>query len=274
MPVARLADLSPVARRRRHDGRAAHRLRDDRADVALPIHHVLQVGGAGERARGPAAEGTAGGIGRRHVLGSRQKGADVAPEEPLSADADRVERRPVEGVPHREGLEAARRDARELQRDADRLRAARREQDLAVRDGGEGGKPLREAHRGLVRVAPGAERQGVEPVLHRLDDARMAVAHLVDRVAVEIEVPAPLDVDDPASLGAGERVEAGGRERLPKVGVGVAFEEAPRRRTERRLLPASAPGREVDVALHASRLVEAQSASPAVPPGLSPARAG
>jgi hypothetical protein len=117
------------------------------------------------------------------------------------------------------------RDARELERHADRERAARGEQHLAERVGRERAQPFGELDGRGVGEAARRERQRVELALDRVDDARMAVADLVDVVAVEVHEPAAVDVGQPDALGLDQRVEAGRRERLVQVRPRVAVEK-------------------------------------------------
>ena len=142
--VAGLAHRLPVARRRdvRH---GARRLGDHRGHVAFALEHVAhhrarRRAGTASRSRlavgvDRVAVGAAVAAERRDVLAARQQRADGAPvaEERLAADARRAEARAVERVPEAQRLEAAGGDARELDRDLDRVAAAGREQHAARR---------------------------------------------------------------------------------------------------------------------------------------------
>ena len=114
-------------------------------------------------------------IAGRHVLGARQQRADVAAEHRFAADRDRVERGAVEAVPHRDRLVPAGGDARELERHADRERAAGREQHLAERVGRERDELLARARRPRALVKRRGENGSVSScALDRGDHARMA----------------------------------------------------------------------------------------------------
>ena len=149
------------------------------------------------------------------------------PEDGLAADRRRREARAVEGVPEAQGLVAARRDARDLERDLDRLGAAGGEQDPPRPAGHAGREALGQLHRGLAGEAPRGEGQLAQLALDGGDDPGRRVSEVVRGVAVQVEVAPPVGVDDPRPLGARDRRQAGGRERLAHEGPGVALEQRP-----------------------------------------------
>ena len=247
--IAGVADDAVVLGGRDLDVGAADRFDDHGADVLFLAEHVVEVFRALRVAGAAATEAAGGRVARRRVLGPRHERTHVLAEDRFAADRDGVERRPVETVPQRQRLVAAGRDARELQRHADRERAAGREQNLAQRVGRERGEPRGEIDGGLVRVPAGREGQGVELALDRRHHVRMAVAHLMDVVAVEIHDAAAFDVGEPHALAGGERVEAGRGQRLMQEDLGVGVEQCPRGGVHVRLLELAAQRRGVDVAL-------------------------
>ena len=250
MAVACGAQRAVVRRRRYLHVGAAHGLDDHRRDVLLLAQHVVDVLGAAGVAGTAAAEAAIARIAGRNVFGARHQRTHVAAEHGLAADRDRVERSAVEGVPHRDRLVPAGRDAGELQRHADRERPAGREQHLAERVECEGPEALRQEDGSLVGESPGRKRQRVELAPDRVDHARVPVADLVDVVAVEVHEPAPVDVGEPDAFGLDERVEAGCRQRLVQVGPGVAVEQGARGPVHVVALPRAAQRRQVDVAFH------------------------
>ncbi len=230
-----------------HVGRA-HGLHDHRGDVLFLGEHVFDVLGAARIAGPAAAEAARPRIARRHVLGPRKQRSHVAAEERLAADGNRVERRAVERVPHRDRLVPPGGEARELQRHADRARATGREENLGEVAGCELDQAAGERDRGLVREAPGRERERVERAPDRLHDAWVPVADLVDAVAVKIHVAPALDVLEPDAGRGGERVEARRRKRLVQEVLRVLGEQRPRRGREPGF-PSLAQGRQVHVTL-------------------------
>src|SRR5262249_49402479 len=82
--------------------------------------------------------------------------------------------------------------------------------------------------RRLAGIAPGREGEIVHLRLERRLEARMAIADVMDVVAVEIHVAAAREILDPDSLGLADRVEAGGRSPLVQEDGGIAREQIPR----------------------------------------------
>jgi hypothetical protein len=154
----------------------------------------------------------------------------------------------MERVPHRDRLVPSRRDARELQRHADRLGAPGREKHLVQVAGCRFDEAPRERDRVRVGEPARRERQRVERALDCLDDARMPVPDLMHAVAVEVQVAAAFHVGEPGARRASERVHARRRERLMQEVARVLVEQGARRRADVRRLPLPAARREVDVA--------------------------
>ena len=201
MPRAGLAHPRPEIERRRRDRRPAQRLGDQRRDVALDIERIVDE--VGEAVEWPVvAEEAAREVERRQVFGARNHRPEAAAEQRFAADADRVERRAVERIPERQRLVPAGGVARELQRHADRRRPARREQCLVEPRRRRLDQPAGERGRGRVGVAARAEGQGLHLAADRFDHSRVAVAELMDAVAVEIENALAVDVGEPGALGA------------------------------------------------------------------------
>src|SRR5262249_15127483 len=91
------------------------------------------------------------------------------------------------------------------------------------------------------------EGQAVDLGFDRGDDSRMTVAELMNAVAVEIEDPAPLGVDENGAFGSFDHVKAGRRKRLAEKVTPLLIQELPRLGTEP-CAPRDAQRREVDVA--------------------------
>jgi len=109
--VASLTHATPVARRGWIDGRAADGFGNDRRHIGLLIKDIFDIAGAFEIAgtaipvRIPQATVR---VRRRDMFASGQQRADTLPEQRLPADGDGVQGSTVKGVPHGDGLEAAR----------------------------------------------------------------------------------------------------------------------------------------------------------------------
>ena len=65
-------------------------------------------------------------------------------------------------------------------------------------------------------------------LLDRLDDVRVAIAHLVHAVSVKIHDAPPLDVGQPDALAGGDRIQARGRQRLMQKMRAVGIEKLAR----------------------------------------------
>jgi hypothetical protein len=215
MPVTSRAYLGPEVGRG-HIGRRADRLGDDGGHVPLVREHIFDVVGALEIATAArCALPQAAILARRgHVRSAGEQRAHASTKDLFAADRDGVERRAVKRIPHRDRLVSPGGDPRELERHADRRRAAGAEERLVEMARRELGQSSREIDRHAVRVAARAEGQLVELRLHGGDHRRIAVAHLVYVVAVKIHVAPTLQVLDVDPLGVLKRVEAGGREGL------------------------------------------------------------
>ena len=98
-------------------------------------------------------------------------------------------------------------------------------------------------------VSARAERQGIELGLDRRHDLGVAVADLMDTVAVEIEDAAALLVDEPAAGGALGDVQAGCGQRLAQEPALVFGQRVARRLVEMPRGPGLPCGRQIAVAL-------------------------
>ncbi len=251
---AAVAYPRPEARRRRLDGGPAHRLGHQRRDIAL--HGQRIVDEVGEALEGPVlAEETRREMQRRQMFAARHHRPEIAPEQGLPADPDRVEVGAVEGIPHRQRLVPARRVARELQRHADGGGPARREQHFGKVARCRLAEPFGQRDGGAVGVAARAEGQTVDLGLDGRDDARVAVAELVDAVAVEIEDAAPLDIDERGALGPLDDIETRRRQGLVQEVALVGVEKVARLGAEL-CPPSGAQRRKITVALADGRVVE------------------
>jgi hypothetical protein len=183
------------------------------------------------------------------VLRAGQQWADAAAEHRFAADRDGVQRGAVEGVPHRHGLVPPGHQPGQLERHADGRRATGGEEQLGLGHRRGLAEPLRQLDGGRVGVAPRAEGQRRQGLLHRLHHLRVAVADLVQAVAVEIEDAPARQVGQPGPLGSLQGVQAGGGHRLVEEPACVLGEQRPRRLVQVCALPGLAALAEVDVAL-------------------------
>ena len=156
--VAGLADDPPVFRLRDVGG-APDRFCNHRGDVPLLLKDIFHITGAHHVAAAAAAAvvDAVVFVGRRDVFGAGQQRPHVLAKDRLPADGDRVQRRPVKGIPHRDRLVAARGDARKFQGHADRLGAPRAEEDAVEISGGDFGQLLCQIDGDPVGVTPCAE---------------------------------------------------------------------------------------------------------------------
>ena len=83
-------------------------------------------------------------------------------------------------------------------------------------------------------IAPRRKREGVHLLGNGALEPRMAVADVVDVVAVEIHVAAAGEVLDPDAFRLGDGVEARGRDRLAQEVALVVGQQRARRRVEGR----------------------------------------
>ncbi|VTR66229.1 hypothetical protein DESC_460124 [Desulfosarcina cetonica] len=127
-------------------------------------------------------------------------------------------------VPHGNGLEAAGGCPGQLERHAHRAGAPRDQQHLAQGHGGDFRQFLGQRDCRNVGVAPRAEGQAIQLRLDGGDHPGVAVAHLVDAVAVKIEDLAALAIGQGGSLTAIEQIEARRGETLAQVGARIAVE--------------------------------------------------
>jgi len=137
--------------------------------------------------------------------------------------------------------------ARELQRDAHRRRAARAEEHAAEVVGRQLDELLRQRDCRPVRVPPRAEGKRVELRLDRGDHVRVAEAHLMHAVAMEVHNLPSLGVAQVDALGALERVHARRGQRLVQKYVRVLLEQRDRLFIQVLGLPFSSSGAQVDV---------------------------
>ena len=246
MAPAGVLDSRPEFRRRRLDGRPAQRLGDQRRDVPLNLEHVVDVvGEALERLI--VAEKTTREIERRQVLGAGSHGAKIAAEQGFAADADRVEIGAVERVPERQRLVPAGGVAREFQRHGNRRGAARGEQNLVeVARRGLNEAP-RERRRGRIGETARTEGKAFHFTADRGDDLWVAVAELMDAVAVKIEDAPAVDVGQNRAFGAHDRRETRRRQRLAEE-IALVLVERGARGVAERGAPFRPRRRDVDVA--------------------------
>ena len=183
------------------------------------------------------------------MLRTREQGADILAEQRLAADRDRIKVSAVERVPHRDCLVPAGGVAGELERHADGGRAAGGEQHLAGLDRAQLDQPASEIDCCPVGVPPRAERQRIQLGLDRRHDPGVAVADLMDAVAVEIEDSAALLVGEPAAGGSLRHIQAGRRQGLAQEPALVLGQRLPRRLIQMARGPGSPCGRQVAVAL-------------------------
>jgi hypothetical protein len=242
----------PVARRGRAGRGAADGLGDHRSHVLFVRQHVLQVAGAAQGALPATAgrdPGALGGIRRGHVLRACQQGADALAEKGFPAHGDGLQRGPVEGAPEGHGLEPSGGHPGELQGHAHGGGPPGGEEDFLQAPRGEFPQALGQFDGRPVGVAPGAEGEALELAHDGRDHLRVAEAHLVDAVAVEIEEAAPLKVLDAASPAGGQHVEAGGGQGLAQEDGLVGRQPAPGLGIEVLPFPAPPPGGAVGVPL-------------------------
>ena len=142
-----------------------------------------------------------------------------------AGEAEGAETVAVIGAFEGDGLVPTGRHPRELERDLDRVRPAGCEQHLGGRAGPAGEQFFREKHRRLIGEAARRERQRVELRLERGDEARMAIAQMMRRIAVKIDEAPPFHVFEPYALRAFERKWAGRRALLMEEAGGVAGDE-------------------------------------------------
>ena len=120
---------------------------------------------------------------------------------------------------------------------------------LFERLGRKRGELLRECHRRGVRVAARRKGQRVELRANGGHDVGMAVAHLMDAVAVEIHDAAAFDIGQPDAFAGRERIEAGRRQRLMQEDLGVGVEQRARFVVHVRAFERAAQRRQIDVSL-------------------------
>ena len=158
----------------------------------------------------------------------------------------------MERIPERQRLVPAGRVAGEFQRHGDRRGAARGEENLVeVARRGLDEAP-RERRRGRIGETARAERQGFHFTADRGDDLRVAVAELMDAVAVKIEDAPAVDVGQDRALGAHDRRETRRRQRLAQEIALVLVERGARGIAERGA-PFRPRRRNIDVALDRRR---------------------
>ncbi len=143
------------------------------------------------------------------MLGAGQQRPGATAKDGLAPDGDGVQRGAVEGVPHGNGLEAARRRARQLERHADGAGASRREEHLVQIAGRQLRQPLRQADSGEDGLAAGTKRQLRHLAGDRFDHSWMAETDLVDVVAVEIHQTPALSRFDEKALALVQHVQTG-----------------------------------------------------------------
>lgn len=151
-------------------------------------------------------------------------------------------------VPHGDRLEPARRDPGQLERHANRRRAAGREEHATEITGCQVDQAPGQVHRRLARVATRAEREFVELLFDGFDDARMTEPDLMHIVAMEVQQLAALCVRDRRADCPAQRIQAGRGKRLMKKQFGILGQQFTRGGVEVSGLPGRAGRRGVDVA--------------------------
>ena len=149
-------------------------------------------------------------IGRRHVFGAREERADVLAKNRFPTDGDGVQGGAVERVPHGNRLVATGSHPRQFDGHADGTGAAWTQQHLVQVAGRELHKLAGQVDGDLVGVAPGAEGKPFELFLDRRNDRGMAKAHLVDVIAVEVQITPALKVLDIGAITGTHDIETGG----------------------------------------------------------------
>ena len=158
----------------------------------------------------------------------------------------------MERIPERQRLVPAGGVTGEFQRHGNRSGAARGEQNLVeVARRGLNEAP-RERRRGRIGETARAEGQGFHFAADRGDDLWVAVAELMDAVAVKIEDAPAVDVGQNRAFGAHDRRETGRRQRLAEEIALVLVERGARGIAERGA-PFRSRGRNIDVALDRRR---------------------
>ena len=157
------------------------------------------------------------------MLCSRQERADRShPEELLSPDAGRAEPSTMERVPKGQGLEPSGRDSCDLERGLDRIRAACREEDLGEIAGCDLTDLFRKLGRHITAKTPGREGKLIHLLGDRSLQARMAIADVMDGVAVKIHVAASIPILDPDAFRLADGAEARGGNGLMDETCGIS----------------------------------------------------
>ena len=106
MTVADPAQALVVIGRRHLYVGATYGFDDNSSHITFLAQAIVNVIDAAQRALPTTAEDAATRIMRRYVFSTRQQWADAATEDGFAADRNGVERSTMEGVPHRQSLEA------------------------------------------------------------------------------------------------------------------------------------------------------------------------
>ncbi|MNZ94817.1 hypothetical protein D3C78_1139340 [compost metagenome] len=120
----------------------------------------------------------------------------------------------MKGIPQGHHLAVAGDEAGEFQGNAHHLAAARGEQHPVEIAGSQFGQSAGTIDGDLMGVAAGCERQIGELLLHRSHHLGVAVAQLMDAVAVKIEVTRARYAGQPAPLRPLNQIQTGGGEGL------------------------------------------------------------
>ena len=140
----------------------------------------------------------------------------------------------------------------EFERHGNRRGAARGEENLVEVAGRGLNETARKRRCGRIGETARTEGQGFHFAADRGDDLWMAVAELMDAVAVKIEDAPTVDVGQNGALGAHDRCKTGRRQRLAEKITLVLVERGARGIAERGA-PFGSGGRNIDVALDRRR---------------------
>ena len=133
----------------------------------------------------------------------------------------------MEGVPERQGLEATRGGAGQLERDLHRVRTAGREENLVEIARRQPAQRFGQFDRRLAGKATWGEAEIVQLSLDRRLQPRMTVADVMDTIAMKIHVAATGGILDPDTLSLGDGGNAGARQALVQEGFCVSIEQLP-----------------------------------------------
>ncbi|MNQ95640.1 hypothetical protein D3C85_1112060 [compost metagenome] len=224
----------------------ANRLGDKGTYPPLLLDDVLQIIGVVQVIPLPAIPDTAIAGGGRDALHPGHQGTHARAKACLATDRDGIEGGTVKGIPQGHHLAVAGDKAGELERNAHHLAAAGGEQHPVEIPGGQLGQGAGTVDGDLMGVAAWRERQIGKLLLHRGHHLGVAVAQLMDAVAVKIEVTRARYAGQPAPLRPLKQIEAGAGEGLMEE-VATIFRQSRLHRLALVCPPARAPLPQIDV---------------------------